>query len=102
MKKLIFLLILMLTPQQVSAERGIVIKEDVCGTGNVLIQVDGGMYIAAEYYSGVILFKGDKVFGKLKTYGFEEITNGDKESGTFFVQDCQSDNIGDAIKVLCD
>ncbi len=102
MKKLIFLIAILLLPYQAFAERGRVIRIDICGSGNALIQMDGGMYIAAEHYSGVYLSAGDLVFGNLKTYGFEELTRKDKESGVFFVQDCQSDNIGDAIKILCD
>lgn len=102
MNKLIIILITLLMPLYAAAERGTVMKVDVCGEGNVLIKMAGGMYIAAEYFSGVILLEGEVVYGNLKTYGFEQISTKNKESGTFFVQECQSDNIGDATKVLCD
>lgn len=101
MKKILFLVILLL-PVQVSAERGIVMKEDVCGSGNVVIQLSDSMYIAAEHYSGVNLSKGDEVQGNLTVYGFGELIRADKESGEFFIQECYSDKIGDAIKALCD
>ncbi len=101
MKKIILILSVLLLPCQVAADRGIVIDDDVCGSGNVLIQISNGMYIAAEYYAGVYLLKGDTVYGDLKTYGFGKLTRTDKETGEFFIQECQSDNFEEAVKILC-
>lgn len=36
------------------ADKGVVVKEDVCGTGNAIIETSDGWYVAAEHYSGVI------------------------------------------------
>ncbi len=102
MKKLVFLLAVLLLPIQASADRGVVIKENVCGSGNAIVETSGGKYIAIEYYSGVYLFKGDVVYGNLKNYGFEELTRkDDKKTGEFFVEDCQG-SLEDALEVLCD
>ena len=35
------------------ADRGVVVKEDVCGSGNSIIETSDGWYVAAEHYSGV-------------------------------------------------
>lgn len=83
------------------ADKGVVVKEDVCGAGNTIIETSDGWYIAAEYYSGVYLYEGDVVFGSMKTYGMEEITRNDGESGDFYIEDWESD-IGDAYEELCD
>ena len=83
------------------ADKGVVVKEDVCGTGNAIIETSDGWYIAAEHYSGVYLYEGDVVFGNMKTYGMEEITRNDGESGDFYIEDWESD-IGDAYEELCD
>lgn len=85
----------------VFADKGVVVKEDVCGTGNAIIETTDGWYIAAEHYSGVYLYEGDVVFGNMKTYGMEEITRNDGESGDFYIEDWESD-IGDAYEELCD
>lgn len=83
------------------ADKGVVVKEDVCGTGNAIIETSDGWYIAAEHYSGVYLYEGDVVFGNMKTYGMEEITRNDGESGDFYIEDWESD-IGNAYEELCD
>jgi len=56
------------------ADAGVVVKEDVCGSGNSIIETTDGWYIAAEHYSGVYLYEGDVVYGKMKTYGFQILT----------------------------
>ncbi len=83
------------------ADKGIVVKEDVCGTGNAIIETTDGWYVAAEHFSGVYLYEGDVVFGNLKTYGFEQITRNDDQSGRFYIEDYESD-INDAFEELCD
>lgn len=82
------------------ADKGVVVKEDVCGTGNAIIETTDGWYVAAEHYSGVYLYEGDVVFGNLKSYGFQEITRNDGQSGRFYIEDYES-NIGDAFEELC-
>jgi hypothetical protein len=49
-------------------DKGVVVKEDVCGLGNAIIETSDGWYIAAEHYSGVYLYEGNVVYGKMKTY----------------------------------
>ena len=83
------------------AGKGEVVKEDVCGSGNAIIETTDGWYVAAEHYSGVYLYEGDIVFGNLKNYGFQEITRNDGQSGRFYIEDWESD-IGDAFEELCD
>jgi hypothetical protein len=101
MKKVILFLICFGFAVPAFADKGVVVKEDVCGTGNAIIETTDGWYVAAEHYSGVYLYEGDVVFGNLKTYGFQEITRSDGESGRFYIEDYESD-IGDAFEELCD
>tara|TARA_B100000686_G_C15838892_1_gene501678 strand:- start:78 stop:350 length:273 start_codon:yes stop_codon:yes gene_type:complete len=84
----------------VYADKGVVVKEDVCGSGNSIIETTDGWYVAAEHYSGVYLYESDIVVGNLKTFGFEQITRIDGESGSFCIEDWES-NIGDAYEELC-
>ncbi|PZT29721.1 hypothetical protein A7X88_00180 [Stenotrophomonas maltophilia] len=82
------------------ADKGVVVKEDVCGSGNAIIETTDGWYVAAEYYSGVNLYEGDVVYGKLKTYGSEELTRADGRSGRFYIENWVSD-IEEALEELC-
>lgn len=61
MKKYFILLALISFSNLVYADKGEVIKEDVCGSGNSIIETTDGWYIAAEHYSGVYLYEGDIV-----------------------------------------
>ena len=82
------------------ADKAVVVKEDVCGSGNSIIETTDGWYVAAEHYSGVYLYEDDIVVGNLKTYGFQVITRIDGESGRFYIEDYET-NIGDAYEELC-
>jgi len=82
------------------ADKGVVVKEDVCGSGNAIIETTDGWYVAAEHYSGVYLYEGDVVYGKLKTYGSEELTRADGQSGSFYIENWVSE-IGEAFEELC-
>jgi len=82
------------------ADKGVVVKEDVCGSGNAIIETTDGWYVAAEHYSGVYLYEGDVVYGKLKTYGSEELTRADGQSGRFYIENWVSD-IEEALEELC-
>ena len=64
MKIFILTAILLTLPAIVFADKGVVVKEDVCGIGNSIIESTDGWYIAAEHYSGVYLYEGDVVYGK--------------------------------------
>lgn len=101
MKKYFVLLVLVSFTNFVYADKGEVVKEDVCGSGNSIIETTDGWYVAAEHYSGVYLYEGDIVFGKLKKYGFTEITRKDGREGRFYIEDYES-NIGEAFAELCD
>lgn len=101
MKKTIMLLVILGASLSAHAEKGIVVKEDVCGAGNSIIETTDGWYVAAEQYSGVYLYEGDIVFGDLKSYGTTEITRADGQTGNFYIEDYES-NIDDALKELCE
>ena len=101
MKKVILFLICFGFAAPAFADKGVVVKEDVCGAGNAIIETTDGWYVAAEHYSGVYLYEDDVVFGNLKTYGFQKITRSDGKSGRFYIEDYESD-IGDAFEELCD
>ena len=100
MKKLLAIIPLFFT-SMAFADVGVVVKEDVCGSGNSIIETTDGWYIAAEHYSGVYLYEGDVVYGKMKTYGFQILTRKDGKEGKFYIEDYESD-IGDAYEELCD
>lgn len=101
MKSIVFLLICLGFVAPAFADKGEVVKEDVCGTGNAIIETTDGWYVAAEHYSGVYLYEGDVVFGQLKKYGFTEIIRSDGRSGRFYIEDYEI-NIEDAFEELCD
>lgn len=100
MKRLLITISIMLSSNIVFADAGVVVKEDVCGSGNSIIQTTDGWYIAAEHYSGVYLYEGDVVYGKMKTYGFQVLTRKDGREGKFYIEDYESD-IGNAFEELC-
>jgi hypothetical protein len=87
MKKIIFTISLMILPAMVFADVGEVVKEDVCGSGNSIIETTDGWYIAAEHYSGVFLYEGDVVYGTMKTDGMQTLTRKDGEEGSFYTRD---------------
>jgi hypothetical protein len=101
MNRVIFTISLLFIPTMVLADVGTVVKEDVCGSGNSIIETTDGWYIAAEHYSGVYLYEGDVVYGRMKTYGMQTLTRKDGEEGSFYIEDYES-NIGDAFEELCD
>ena len=102
MNKLTILSVILITFSPLAlADKGEVVKEDVCGSGNSIIETTDGWYVAAEHYSGVYLYEGDIVFGNMKTYGMQELTRSDGSSGRFYIEDWESD-IGDAYEELCD
>ena len=84
-----------------SEDAGIVVKEDVCGSGNSIIETTDGWYIAAEHYSGIYLYEGDVVCGQMKTYGFQTLYRADGAEGNFYIEDWES-SIEDAYEELCD
>jgi len=99
MKKILMLLIFSTV---LFADKGVVVKEDVCGTGNAIIETTDGWFIAAEHYSGVYLYEGDIVVGNMKTYGSQTLVRvNDGSEGNFYIEDYESD-IGDAYEELCD
>ncbi len=101
MKNIILTTILLALPAIAFADKGVVVKGDVCGSGNSIIETTDGWYIVAEHYSGVYLYEGEVVYGKMKTYGFQVITREDGQEGRFYIEDYES-NIGDAFEELCD
>lgn len=88
-------------PTVALADKGIVVKEDVCGLGNSIIETTDGWYVAAEHYSGVYLYEDDVVYGAMKAYGLQALIRDDGSDGNFYIEDYES-NIGDAFEELCD
>lgn len=86
--------------QVVYADKGIVIKDNVCNSSNYIIETTDGWYIALEHVSGSYLSVGDKVFGKLKTSGYQEITKSNGSDVRIYIEDYES-NIEDALDELC-
>ena len=73
MKSVIILFITFVISNAALAGRGVVIREDVCGLGNSIIETIDGWYVVSEHWSGVYLYEGDIVYGNMKTYGFETL-----------------------------
>ena len=84
-----------------ASDQGQVVEQDVCGSGNAVIETTDGWYIAAEYQSGVYLNEGDIVFGNLKTFGFELITRDDGSDGQFYIEDYEF-GFEAALEELCE
>lgn len=95
----IFFLVFLSMP--VFAEIGVVFKEDVCGAGNAILKTTDGLYISAEYNKGVYLYAGDTVSGNLRTFGLENITREDGETGSFYILN-YIDDIDVALEELCE
>jgi hypothetical protein len=93
--------VLLVLSGYVMADVGVVVKEDVCGSGNSIIETSDGWFIAAEHYSGVYLYEDDVVYGNMKTYGFEDLTRKDGNSGNFYIEDYET-NLESAYEELCD
>lgn len=75
-------------------------KDEVCGSGNIIIETTDGWYIAAEHYSGEYLYEGDVVYGNMKAYGIEDLTRDDGETTQYYIEDWES-SIGGALEELC-
>ena len=104
MKQLLNLILMLIAASSAThaySDSGTVVKDDVCGSGNSIIETDDGWFIAAEHYGGVYLYEGDRVYGKMKTFGFETLTRADGSDGNFYIEDYES-NIGAAYEELCD
>jgi hypothetical protein len=101
LSNLIVILIMILSITLANADSGTVVKDDVCGSGNSIIETDDGWFTAAEHYSGVYLYEGDRVYGEMKTYGFQTLAREDGSDGNFYIEDWES-NIGAAYEELCD
>ena len=107
MKKLLFLLIIPFSSfgQDDCSDfndYGIVIKEDVCGLGNTIIETSDGWYVAAEHWSGAYLYEGDYVCGNLKTYGLEDVYSPSRDAWiNFYIEDYEL-RLSSAYEELCD
>ena len=96
-----FIFLVIFFPLVAFADKGEVVKEDVCGSGNSIIETTDGWYIAAEHYSGMYLYEGDTVIGEMKTYGSQTLYKSDGEEGDFYIEDYES-SLEAAIEELCD
>ena len=84
-----------------AADRGVVIREDVCGSSNIIIETSDYWYIAAEWYGGQEFYEGTTVYGNLKTYGFEDLTDSSGNSGRYYIEDWES-SLESAYEEHCD
>lgn len=81
-------------------ESGEVMQEDVCGSGNIIIESKSGWYVAAEHYSGSYFSKGDTVCADdFTSYGFEKICKGER-CGSYYIEDYEL-KLEEAYKELC-
>ena len=90
----------LMLPVQAAAMRGVVSKVDVCRSGNVIFKTSSGRYVTAQYLSGYSVKEGEKVSGKLKTYGIQVITKANGQQGKFCILDIKTSRL-DAIHALC-
>jgi len=51
MKKFTLMIFMFGIAFPIYADKGVVVKEDVCGSGNSIIETTDGWYVAAEHYS---------------------------------------------------
>lgn len=99
MKFIITVLLLAIT---LFADRGYVVKTDVCGdSDNIIIETSDGWYVALELYSYAYLDEGDAVYGTLKSYGFTDIVTNNGDEIQVYIEDWES-NIISAYEELCD
>lgn len=82
------------------SEKGIVILEDVCGSNNMIIETADGWYVAINWHGGVMLSKGDVVYGELKNYGIKKIHISAKDRATVWIHGYAS-NLERAKKEHC-
>jgi len=100
MKLLMVLAFCLMLPVQVAALTGVVSKVDVCRSGSVIFKTSSGWYVTARYLSGHPVKDGEKVSGKLRTYGIQVITKTNGQQGKFYILDIESSRL-DAIHALC-
>lgn len=101
MKKILLFISMLCLSSYVYAEKGEVIRENVCGSSNYIIETSDGWYVALEHWSGSYLSTGDIVFGNLKSYGFQEITKKNGNNSKVYIEDYET-SIGRALEELCD
>lgn len=82
-------------------EQGTVIKEDVCGPGNIIIETTSGWYITAKWYGGYPLYEGYNVTGNLTSYGFKDVFSSSGNETKLYIKDYGS-SLENAIEEHCD
>lgn len=100
MKKWIISLIILLYPISALAITGMVSKVDVCRIGNVIFKTSTGLYVNARHLSGDVFREGERVSGKLKTYGVQVISTSTGRKGNYYILDFKSSRM-DAINAHC-
>ena len=93
--------LLLLVPMMASADKGTVVRDDVCGSDNIIIETDSGWYIAAEWYGGPVLYEGMRVFGNMITYGMEDLCNSSGSCGPYWIEDYEY-SMSAALEEHCD
>jgi hypothetical protein len=92
----------MLLVSSLFADKGYVLKTEVCGdSDNIIIETTDGWYIAVELYTYAYLEEGDVVFGNMKQYGFTDLNDPNGKEIRVYVEDWETD-LGSAYEELCD
>jgi hypothetical protein len=98
--KIIITLILLVS--SLLADKGYVLKTEVCGdSDNIIIETTDGWYIAVELYTYSYLDEGDVVFGNMKQYGYTDIIDRNGNEIRVYIEDWET-NLSDAYEELCD
>ena len=85
-----YMLFILFLAGAATADKGVVIRENVCGSSNIIIETSDYWYVAAEWYGGREFYEGATVYGNLKTYGFEELTDSNGNKGRYYIEDWES------------
>jgi len=92
---------LLLSANLALADTGVVVKEEVCGSDNIIIETTDGWYIAAEWYGGPVLFEGMSVYGEMKTYGMRDLCDDSGSCGPYWIEDYEY-SFASAMEEHCD
>jgi hypothetical protein len=100
MKNWVFGGILLATSSSALPDVGTVIHDDVCGY-NVIIETNSGWYVAAEWYGGKTLYEGDRVYGEMTTYGFQDWNDSGGNESRYYIEDYEI-SVDSAFEELCE
>jgi len=82
------------------SKSAVVVKDDICGFGNIVLENRYGDYIAAEHYSGSYFNDGDTVYGDFSSGSYKNLVNENRQKGTFDILG-QGSDVDSATQLLC-